>query len=69
MIFSHSGGRYGSRIGLKPDLDRYAVFHPQSFGDRVDATTLIPHMLEAFIAGIGNTRNLLSGTDKKSAPL
>lgn len=36
---------------LKTDLDRYAALHAQAYGEAVDATTLIPHMLEAFIAG------------------
>jgi hypothetical protein len=36
---------------LKADLDRYAALHVQTYGETVDATTLIPHMLEAFIAG------------------
>lgn len=36
---------------LKTDLDRYAALHAQTYGEVVDATTLIPHMLEAFIAG------------------
>lgn len=36
---------------LKADLDRYAALHAQAYGEAVDATTLIPHMLEAFIAG------------------
>lgn len=36
---------------LKADLDRYAAIHAQTYGETVDATTLIPHMLEAFIAG------------------
>ncbi|MDN7858116.1 DUF2274 domain-containing protein [Burkholderia cepacia] len=36
--------------GLKADLDRYAVLHAQTYGEAVDATTLIPHMLEAFMA-------------------
>ncbi|MGN4074324.1 DUF2274 domain-containing protein [Burkholderia gladioli] len=36
---------------LKADLDRYAALHAQVYGEAVDATTLIPHMLEAFIAG------------------
>ncbi len=35
---------------LKVDLDRYAALHAQTYGDSVDATTLIPHMLEAFMA-------------------
>ena len=36
---------------LKVDLDRYAAMHAQTYGEAVDATTLIPHMLDAFIAG------------------
>ncbi|MDN7439407.1 DUF2274 domain-containing protein [Burkholderia cepacia] len=36
---------------LKADLDRYAALYAQTYGEAVDATTLIPHMLEAFIAG------------------
>ncbi len=36
--------------GLKADLDRYAALHAQIYGEAVDTLTLIPHMLEAFIA-------------------
>ncbi|WP_425916256.1 DUF2274 domain-containing protein [Pseudomonas sp. GWSMS-1] len=36
---------------LKADLDRYAAAHAQTYGETVDAMTLIPHMLEAFMAG------------------
>lgn len=36
---------------LKADLDRYAALHAQTYGEAVDATVLIPHMLEAFMAG------------------
>ena len=36
---------------LKADLDRYAALHAQAYGEAVDATALIPYMLEAFIAG------------------
>ncbi|MGN7838245.1 DUF2274 domain-containing protein [Stenotrophomonas sp. 22385] len=35
---------------LKADLDRYAALHAQAYGETVDALTLIPHMLEAFMA-------------------
>lgn len=35
---------------LKVDLDRYAALHARTYGEAVDATTLIPHMLEAFMA-------------------
>jgi len=38
-------------IKLKADLDRYAAMHAQAYGEAVDATTLIPHMLDAFMAG------------------
>ncbi|MEO6922938.1 MAG: DUF2274 domain-containing protein [Bryocella sp.] len=36
---------------LKVDLDRYAALHSQTYSEAVDAATLIPHMLEAFMAG------------------
>lgn len=36
---------------LKADLDRYAALHAQAYGEAVDAVTLIPHMLEVFMAG------------------
>ncbi|WP_260515427.1 DUF2274 domain-containing protein [Serratia fonticola] len=35
---------------LKTDLDRYTALHAQAYGEAIDATTLIPHMLEAFMA-------------------
>lgn len=35
---------------LKADLERYAALHAQTYGEPIDATTLIPHMLEAFMA-------------------
>jgi hypothetical protein len=37
-------------VSLKADLDRYAALHAQTYGNAVDAATLIPHMLEAFMA-------------------
>ncbi|MFN7040199.1 MAG: DUF2274 domain-containing protein [Acidovorax temperans] len=36
--------------GLKATLDRYAALHAQTYGERVDAAALVPHMLEAFMA-------------------
>ena len=36
---------------LKADLDHYAALHAQAYGEAVDPVTLIPHMLEAFMAG------------------
>ena len=35
---------------LKVTLDRYAALHAQTYGERVDAAALVPHMLEAFMA-------------------
>ena len=51
--------------GLKADLDRYAALHAQTYGEAVDAATLIPHMLEAFIAG---DRGFKKGTTVKAMP-
>ena len=50
---------------LKADLDRYAALHAQTYGETVDATTLIPHMLEAFMAG---DRGFRKGTTTPKAP-
>lgn len=36
---------------LKAELERYAAQHAQTYGEAVDAVTLIPHMLEKFMAG------------------
>jgi len=36
---------------LKANLDRYATLHAQTYGETVNAVTLIPHMLDAFMAG------------------
>ncbi|MGJ7536943.1 MULTISPECIES: DUF2274 domain-containing protein [unclassified Variovorax] len=35
---------------LKAMLDRYAVQHSLTYGEQVDAASLVPHMLEAFMA-------------------
>lgn len=37
-------------IALRAELDRYAALHGQTYGEAVDTATLIPHMLEAFMA-------------------
>lgn len=50
---------------LKEELDRYAALHGQTYGEAVDATTLIPHMLEAFMAG---DRGFRKGGAGKAAP-
>jgi len=36
---------------LKVDLDHYAALHAQTYGEVVEAVTLIPLMLDAFMAG------------------
>ncbi|HGM5077167.1 TPA: DUF2274 domain-containing protein [Serratia marcescens] len=51
--------------GLKADLDRYAALHTQTYGEAVDAATLIPHMLEAFMAG---DRGFRKGATTKAPP-
>ncbi|WP_070158050.1 DUF2274 domain-containing protein [Sphingobium phenoxybenzoativorans] len=50
---------------LKADLDRYAALHAQTYGETVDAATLIPHMLEAFMAGDRGFRRV--GSPRRSA--
>jgi hypothetical protein len=37
-------------VVLKADLERYATMHSQAYGEPVDISTLIPHMLETFMA-------------------
>lgn len=55
---------------LKATLDRYAVLHAQTYGERVDAAALVPHMLEGFMARdrgfrkMGVKRTLLSTASK-----
>ena len=52
-------------VSLKADLDRYAALHAQAYGEAVDAMTLIPHMLEAFMAG---DRGFRKGMATRNAP-
>ena len=52
-------------VSLKTQLDRYATLHAQTYGEAVDAVTLIPHMLEAFMAG---DRGFRKGTTTRSVP-
>ena len=37
-------------VVLKAELERYAAMHSQAYGEPVDAVTLIPRMLETFMA-------------------
>ena len=50
---------------LKADLDRYSELHAQTYGEPVDAVTLIPHMLEAFMV---RDRAFRKGTTAKAPP-
>ena len=57
---------------LKADLDRYAALHAQAYGEAVDATTLIPHMLEEFLRSDRGwrTRRARKGrSDDRSKPV
>lgn len=38
------------QAALRADLSRYAELHAQTWGEKVDVPTLIPYILEAFIA-------------------
>ena len=53
---------------LKADLDRYAPLHAQTYGEMVDAATLIPHMLEAFMAGDRGFRKGGSASNRATGP-
>jgi hypothetical protein len=37
-------------VVLKAELERYAAMHSETYGEPVDVLTLIPHMLETFMA-------------------
>ncbi|MGA0585783.1 DUF2274 domain-containing protein [Dyella sp. KRB-257] len=58
-------------MNLKANLDRYAALHAQTYGEAVDATALIPYMLEAFLAGDRGFRRSNSSNvrrNEKAAP-
>jgi hypothetical protein len=57
---------FACSVSLKADLDRYAALHAQAYGEAVDAATLIPHMLEAFMA---RDRGFKKGSSTKTAAL
>jgi len=40
---------FACSVTFKADLEHYAALHAQTYGEAVDATTLIPQMLEEFI--------------------
>ncbi|ACQ98742.1 conjugal transfer protein [Burkholderia pseudomallei MSHR338] len=51
-------------VSLKVDLDRYAALHAQTYGEAVDAAILIPHMLEAFMAGDRGFKRIRNKSEK-----
>lgn len=51
--------------GLKATLDRYAALHSRMHGEPVDAVSIIPHMLEAFMA---RDREFRRGSSPGAAP-
>jgi hypothetical protein len=59
---------FACSASLKADLDRYATLHSQTYGEAVDAATLIPHMLEAFIARDRGFRSRLRPPQKRAVP-
>ncbi len=50
--------------GLKQRLEQYAQLHSQVHGESVDASALIPHMLDAFI---GRDREFLKLSRKSDS--
>ncbi len=59
---------FACSASLKADLDRYATLHAQAYGEAVDAATLIPHMLEAFIARDRGFRSRSHPQQKRAVP-
>lgn len=53
---------------LKATLDRYATLHAQTYGERVDAAALVPHMLEAFMARDRAFRQMTAKRPMAEAP-
>lgn len=53
---------------LKLDLDRYAELHSTRWGEPIDAATLVPHMLEAFIARDRGFRKARQSSRRSKAP-
>lgn len=41
---------FSCSVELKVLLERYAALHSQTYGEKVELSALIPHMLAAFVA-------------------
>lgn len=50
-------------------LDQYATLHSKTYGESVDSTTLIPHMLEAFMVRDREFRKHLADDKPVARPL
>ncbi len=68
--------RVAGKVSLKTGLDRHAALHAQTYGEAVDAEKPIPPMLEAFMAGIGDSekealakQRRRKRTDQEIAPM
>jgi hypothetical protein len=53
---------------LKQRLARYAELHSQTHGEPVDAASLIPHMLEAFMAHDRAFKAMRTKTTRSPSP-
>ena len=53
---------------LKEAIDRYAELHTKTWGTRVDAETLIPHIVETFLPRIDNSEGSYE-QEKNSGPI
>jgi hypothetical protein len=57
-------------VVLKAELERYATMHSQAYGETVKAVTLIPHMLETFMArdrGFKQTKQRQGASEKNGS--
>jgi hypothetical protein len=50
-------------VVLKAEMERYAAMHARAYGEPVDALTLIPHMLEAFMARDRGFKKLIASNE------
>ncbi|TSD59549.1 DUF2274 domain-containing protein [Variovorax sp. KBS0712] len=53
---------------LKAMLDRYATQHSQTYGEPVDAASLVPHMLETFMARDRAFKAMRTKTTRSPSP-
>jgi hypothetical protein len=51
-------------VVLKAELERYAAIHSQTYGEPVDAVTLLPRMLETFMARDRGFKKVTASNEK-----